>query len=157
MICPRLLVLILLAVSLPAFAQQQTPETPSKPAGPSDLGVRVEKNPAAGQQPVAASVPEHRFWDKTNVLLFAGVTGARYFDYGSTIWMRHRGVDEWLLTNDIVDNHAAFAAIEFAGAAASVGISYAFHKTGHHKLERWTSVVHIGVATGGAIRNFTLP
>ncbi|HVP42582.1 MAG TPA: hypothetical protein VMS96_04080 [Terriglobales bacterium] len=135
----RSLVLIaaMFAFSLPAFAQQpQAPDAPS-----------------AAKKPPAS----HRFWDKTNVLLFAGVTGARYLDYGSTIWMRNRGVDEWLLSNDIVDNHAAFAAIEFAGAAASVGISYALHKTGHHTLERVVSVVHIGVATGGAIRNFTLP
>ncbi len=128
------LVLVTLAASLPALAQ--IPDSPSR---------AVQRAPA------------HRFWDKKNVLLFAGVTGARFFDYGSTIWMRHRGVDEWLLTNDIVDNHAAFAAIELAGAAASVGASYALHRTGHHKLERVVSMVHIGVATGGAIRNFTLP
>jgi len=135
----RLLVVFLLpfALCLGAFAQQ-LPDAPSSQA----------KKPAPA---------EHRFWDKTNVLLFAGVAGARYLDYGSTIWMRHRGVSEWLLTNDIVDNHAAFAVIEAAGTAASIGISYAFHRTGHHKLERAVSIVHIGVATGGAIRNFTLP
>ena len=99
----------------------------------------------------------HRFWDKTNVLLFAGVAGARALDGASTVYMRNRGVNEWLLTNDIVDNHAAFAVIEAAGTAASYALSYAFHKTGHHTLERVTSVIHIGVATGGAIRNFTLP
>ena len=134
----RLLVLILvtLAASVPALAQ--TPDAPSSAPKPKPMET-------------------HRFWDKTNLLLFGGVVGARYFDYGSTIWMRNRGVNEWLLTNEIVDNHAAFAAIEFAGAAASVGISYAFHRTGHHKIERAVSIVHIGVATGGAIRNFTLP
>ena len=137
----RLLALILAmsAASVSAFAQ--APDAPSSTPRPAP-------KPAA---------PVHRFWDKPNILLFAGVTGARYLDYGSTIYMRNRGVNEWLLTNEIVDNHAAFAAIEAAGVAASVGISYAFHKTGHHKLERWVSVVHIGVATGGAIRNFTLP
>ncbi len=143
----RLLVLCLLPFSfcLPTRAQEQQPDAPSATR-------------AAAQEKQSAPVgSEHRFWDKTNILLFAGVTGARFFDYGSTIWMRHRGVHEWLLTDEIVDNHAAFALIEVGGAAASVGLSYAFHKTGHHKLERAVSIIHIGVATGGAIRNFTLP
>lgn len=137
---PFALFLLPFAFCLCALAQQEPPDAPS----------------AARQQTAKAEVPTHRFWDKTNVLLFAGVTGARFLDYASTIGMRNRGVHEWLLTDEIVDNHAAFALIEVGGAAASVGLSYAFHKTGHHKLERAVSIIHIGVATGGAIRNFTL-
>src|SRR5437016_11493621 len=57
------------------------------------------------------------------------------------------------LTNEIVDNHAAFAAIEAAGTGVSIGASYLFHHYGHHKLERWTSMVHFGLATSGAVRN----
>jgi hypothetical protein len=42
-------------------------------------------------------------------------------------------------------------AINFAGeTAGSIGLSYLFHKTGHHKLERLTSFVNIG-ASGGAV------
>jgi hypothetical protein len=70
--------------------------------------------------------------------------------------MRHRGRDEILLSNDVVDNRAGFAAIEAAGTAASIGTSYLFHRSGHHKLERWTSYIHIGVGIGGAIRNYSL-
>lgn len=70
--------------------------------------------------------------------------------------MRRRGVQEILLSNDVVDNHAAFAAIEAAGTATSIGASFLFHRYGHHKLERWTSFVHIGVTTGGAVRNYCL-
>ena len=40
--------------------------------------------------------------------------------------------------------------------ALSVGASYVLHRTGHHKLERWVSIVHIGVGTGGAVRNYCL-
>ncbi len=144
----RLLALFLLpfVLCLGALAQQEPPDAPS-----ATRAAVQQKQPEP-----AKAVPVHRFWDKTNILLFAGVTGARFLDYASTLGMRNRGVDEWLLTNDIVDNHAAFALIEVGGAAASVGLSYAFHKTGHHKLERAVSIIHIGVATGGAIRNFTL-
>lgn len=148
---------MLLTLALPVFAQEKEKELPSAPSATVAQASQDTQATDASKPAEKKSGDEHKFWDKTNILLFSGVTGARFLDYGSTIWMRHRGVDEWLLTNDIVDNHAAFAFIELGGAAASVGISYAFHKTGHHKLERAVSIIHIGVATGGAIRNFTLP
>lgn len=88
--------------------------------------------------------------------MFAGIGAARTLDYFSTLNMRRRGRQEILLSNDVVDNHAAFATIEAAGAGASVGASYLFHRYGHHKLERWASFVHIGVTTVGAVRNYCL-
>ena len=70
--------------------------------------------------------------------------------------MRRRGREEILLTNEVVDNKPAFVAIEAAGALTSVGISYLFHRSNHHKLERWVSYLHIGATTVGAIRNYSL-
>lgn len=99
---------------------------------------------------------EHHFWDKENDLLFAGVAASRTLDFFSTLNMRRRGRQEIFLTNDAVDNHASFAAIEAAATGVSIGASYLFHRYGHHKLERWTSVVHIGLATTGAVRNYSL-
>ena len=81
---------------------------------------------------------------------------ARTFDYFSTLNLRRRGDQEILLTNEIVDNHAAFAAIEAAGTGVWIGASYLFHHYGHHKLERWTSIVHFGLTTSGAVRNYCL-
>ena len=108
-----------------------------------------------GSIPAKASA-EHRFWDGTNGWLFAGTGAARTLDYFSTLNMRRRGRQEILLTNDAVDNHAAFVTIEAAGTGVSIGAAYLFHRTGHHKLERWTSIVHISVATTGAVRNYCL-
>jgi hypothetical protein len=99
---------------------------------------------------------EHQFWDKENDWLFAGVGASRTLDYFSTLNMRRRGRQEILLTNDVVDNHAAFATIEAAATGVSIGASYLFHRYDHHKLERWTSIIHIGVATTGAVRNYCL-
>ncbi|HMI50856.1 MAG TPA: hypothetical protein VK525_05040 [Candidatus Saccharimonadales bacterium] len=99
---------------------------------------------------------EHSFWDTENALLFTGVGASRTLDYFSTLNMRRRGRQEIFLTNDAVDNHAAFAAIEAAGTGVSMAASYLFHRYGHHKLERWTSIIHIGVATTGAVRNYSL-
>jgi hypothetical protein len=98
----------------------------------------------------------HEFWDKTNVGLFAGVAASRMMDYASTQYFRRRGVNEALLTNRIVDNKSLFIGIELSGTAASMGIAYLFHMTGRHKLERWTSAVHIGVTTFGFARNYMI-
>lgn len=108
------------------------------------------------QSPPARKESPHRFWDATNAALFTGVAGARALDYASTRDMRSRGVNEVLLSNSIVDNRPLFVGIEAAGTALSIGVSYLFHRTGHHKLERWVSIVHIGVGVGGSIRNFNL-
>ncbi len=100
--------------------------------------------------------PPHRFWDKQNKWLFAGVTASRFYDFASTKNFRSRGREEILLTNEVVDNTPAFVAVELGGAAVSVGLSYLLHRKGHHKLERWVSYLHIGVTTFGASRNFLL-
>ena len=141
----QLLLVVLLSASRVA-AQEPGAQAPRE----SDVASPVRQNPTGSR------LPEHRFWDKENRWLFAGVGAARALDYSSTLNMRRRGRQEILLSNDVVDNHAAFATIEAAGAGASVGASYLFHRYGHHKLERWTSFVHIGVTTAGAVRNYCL-
>ena len=102
------------------------------------------------------SSAEHPFWDRRNGLLFAAVGASRTLDYFSTLNMRHRGNQEIFLNNDVVDNHPAFAVIEAAATAVSVGASYLFHRYHHHRLERWTSIVHASLATSGAVRNYCL-
>jgi hypothetical protein len=130
------------------FAQEPAPAANTNPA----TSVPAAPRP----RPEATSKHGHRFWDKTNDWLFAGVGASRTLDYFSTLNLRRRGRQEILITNDAVDNHAAFAVIEAAGTGVSIGASYLFHRYGHHKLERWTSIVHIGLATTGAVRNYSL-
>jgi len=77
-------------------------------------------------------------------------------DYASTRNFQARGRTEALIPDDVVNNSAGFAALEAAGAATSVGISYILHRTGHHKLERWMSIGHICVAGFGDVRNYSL-
>ena len=127
----------------------QTPAG-SPPAAGSEAAKLVPQRQGNGTQ------AKHRFWDKDNDWLFAGVGAARTLDYFSTLNMRRRGRQEILLTNEVVDNHAAFAVIEAAGTGTSIGASWLFHRYGHHTLERWTSYVHIGLATTGAVRNYCL-
>jgi hypothetical protein len=132
---------------MPLYAQE-----PSRPTA-DDTGRQAGRT-----QSSKTTIPpiEHRFWDKENDVLFTGVAASRTLDYFSTLNMRRRGRQEIFLTNDAVDNHAGFAAIEAAATGVSIGASYLFHRYGHHKLERWTSIIHIGLATTGAVRNYSL-
>lgn len=132
-------------------------------AGAQEARKRDPPPASAAKEPTATSKPQkevalqpHRFWDKENGWLFAGVGAARTLDYFSTLNMRRRGRQEIFLTNDVVDNHAAFATVEAATAGVSIGASYLFHRYGHHKLERWASFIHIGLTTTGAVRNYCL-
>jgi hypothetical protein len=110
--------------------------------------------PSAANQ--TAELPSHRFWDKTNILLFSGIAVFRGLDYASTRNMQARGREEILLPDDVVNNSAGFAAVEAGGTLTSVGISYILHRYGHHKLERWMSIGHIGVTGFGVARNYSL-
>lgn len=80
----------------------------------------------------------------------------RALDYASTRNMQRRGREEILLPDDVVNNSAGFAALEAAGTVTSIGLSYWMHRTRHHKLERWVSIVHIGVTGFGDVRNYSL-
>ncbi len=100
--------------------------------------------------------PPHRFWDRTNILLFSGIAVFRGLDYASTRNFMARGREEILLPDDVVDNSAGFASLEAAATATSVGLSYWMHRTNHHKIERWISIVHISVTAFGDVRNYAL-
>ena len=104
----------------------------------------------------AVPAPQHQFWDRSNLLLFSGVAAFRGLDYASTRNMQARGREEILLPDDVVNNAAGFASLETAATLASVGISYIFHRTRHHKLERWLSIGHISVTGFGVGRNYSL-
>lgn len=143
-----LLLLIILAAVITARAQESANQEP-----PSSVAREAS---AVGRQQKKDGLQPHRFWDPENDWLFAGVSGARALDYSSTLNMRRRGRQEIFLTNDVVDNHSAFATVEAATTGVFIGASYLFHHYGHHKLERWTSFVHIGLATTGAVRNYCL-
>jgi hypothetical protein len=138
------LMLAVLLASSTGILAQENPGTPTTP-------------PATAKAPASVKPQStHKFWDKENDLLFAGVGAARMLDYASTRHFRNQGDNEWLLTNSIVDNRPLFVGIELAGTAASIGVSYLFHRTGHHTLERWVSIGHIGIGVGGSIHNYSL-
>ena len=114
------------------------------------------KRPATAAIPPNKDHPEHRFWDRTNLELFTGVVAVRALDFTSTQHFRELGNREVLFSNAIVDNKPLFATLEVAGITASIGLSYLLHRKGHHRAERWVSIVHIGVAMVGDAHNYSL-
>jgi hypothetical protein len=145
--------LIFFLLGRSAFTQA-VPTDPIKSTGTS---LELPTDRAHSDAPKSRSLPgDHAFWDRTNLLLFSGVALFRGMDYASTRNFQARGRKEVLLPQDVVNNFAAFAGVEAAGAATSVGISYLFHRTGHHKMERWLSISHISVAAVGVGWNYSL-
>jgi hypothetical protein len=142
------IVVVLTVFSRAALGQESTAPKVDAPVGGDPLISSKLIAPLPGKT--------HRFWDEENDWLFAGVGASRTLDYFSTLNMRRRGRQEILLTNDVVDNHAAFAAIEASATGGSIGAGYLFHRYEHHNMERWTSIAHIGLATTGSVRNYCL-
>jgi len=139
---------LLLAACL-LVAQAPAAQQPPQPS-PSQVSTTASLPDAPSQK------PPHAFWDRTNFLLFSGVAVFRGLDYASTRNFLARGREEVLIPDDIVNNSAAFASLEAAGALTSVGLSYLLHRTNHHKLERWLSIGHIAVTGFGVVRNYSL-
>jgi hypothetical protein len=138
------ILVICVSITIPAQAQEPASQTQGPAAAPTPVPDAPSKT-----QP-------HRFWDRTNILLFSGVAVFRGLDYASTRNFQARGRGEILIPDDVVNNSAGFAALEAAGTMASVGISYLLHRTNHHKLERWMSIGHIVVTGVGVVSNYSL-
>jgi hypothetical protein len=104
--------------------------------------------PAAAFVPVIeqpqASTP-HRFWDRENRILFAATGALAAADFCTTRANLASGGKELNPVARVFAGSTPALATNFALETAGVmGISYVFHKTGHHRLERLTSFVDIG-------------
>lgn len=93
-------------------------------------------------------VPNHRFWDKQNQLLFATVAALSAADFAVTRANLQNGGKELNPLTRLFSGSTAGLAVNFAGETAGiVGISYYLHKTGHHRLERIAPLVNIGASS----------
>ncbi len=92
---------------------------------------------------------KHAFWDRENSLLFAGVGAAATADFFTTRANLASGGKELNPITRIMSGSTPGLAANFALEASGVmAISYLFHRTGHHELERLTSVLNIGGSVG---------
>jgi hypothetical protein len=92
-----------------------------------------------------AEAPSHRFWDRENSVLFATNAAFCTADFVVTRNNLRNGGQELNPFTRVFAGSTAGLAMNFAGEAVGVvGVSYLFHKTGHHKLERAVSLLNIG-------------
>ena len=121
------------------------------PAAPQPVPSAIEPvrpAPVAPVQPafigVSGDVP-HRFMDRENKLLFTAVAASAAADFFVTRANLANGGQELNpLVRAFGTSTPALAANFGIETAGVVGMSYMFHRTGHHKLERLTSFVDAG-------------
>jgi hypothetical protein len=94
--------------------------------------------------PTRNARPAHSFWDRQNRILFAvdgALAGADFYTTRRNLGQNGKELNP--VANLFASNAPALASNFALETGGVIGISYLFHKTGHHKLERFTSYVNI--------------
>jgi hypothetical protein len=137
-------VLIVSATLCPA-SHAQAPFTPTDPDAPSPF---VEAQRPASNPPAIAS-SEHKFWDKPNCALLFAAAALNGADFAVTRANLQSGGQELNPVVRMFGTSTPGLATNFIGETVGVvSLSYFFHRTGHHKLERAVSLVNIGSSAG---------
>jgi hypothetical protein len=90
---------------------------------------------------------QHHFWDRENSMLFAASAAFGAADFVVTRDNLRSGGQELNPVTRVFSGSTAGLAMNFAGETVGVvGLSYFFHKTGHHRLERAVSMLNIGAS-----------
>ena len=145
--CSRTSARICRALSLALLAQSGVLLAQSSSFGPSSSTGAVEAlRPApVSYVGVPSEARSHRFWDSKHRALFASTAALSAGDFFITRSNLQAGGREFNPVTRVFGSGTPGLAVNFSLETASViGASYIFHKTGHHKLERITSLVNIG-------------
>jgi hypothetical protein len=152
---PRNLILTLLVfLALPAFGMAQEissarlqPASTEMDAPESGMAVPIA-SPIAMPFETTSTRPapvQHRFWDRENAFLFATSAAFSVADFVITRDNLRGGGQELNPVTKVFSGSTAGLAVNFAGEnAGAMALSYVFHKTGHHRMERLVSAVNIG-------------
>jgi hypothetical protein len=134
--------LVSAVLSSPSFAAEPYPDAPSTSSpGVSASPVVMSPSPRAEVS--------HKFWDKGNYALFAASAAFSAADFAVTRANLQSGGQEMNPLVRVFGRSTPGLAMNFVGETAGViGISYLFHKTSHHKLERAVSLVNIAGSAG---------
>lgn len=149
--------LLAAAAASPGLADPtDTGRLPSEPTytadapGESSLAANPASMPPMAIAPaiVQPKAPDsHRFWDSENRALFAIVGAFAAADFCATRANLAKGGQELNPVTRVLSGSTPGLAANFALETGSVvAISYMFHRTGHHKLERIASLVNISTS-----------
>ena len=102
---------------------------------------------------------EHKFFDRENKIAFGALAGLIAVDAYATQRLTNSGVAReanpvWRpMVRQGWQGQMAASALGFS---AALGVSYSFHKTGHHKLERWANWLAVGLEAGVDANNLSI-
>jgi len=137
----RRLTLLLILIQ-PAWLCAQRSAFGANPEAPSAEPVKPGVVSQSEVQP--ETVKPHRFWDGKNRVLFGSVAALGVADFFVTRANLSMGGRELNPTARIWGRSNAGLAVNFSlETGAIIGASYLFHRKGHHKIERVTSLVNI--------------
>lgn len=140
------MVLAAFAVCSDSLAQGPDADAPAPAAVP--VAPIMAKSPSV--------MPEHKFWDTENRALFLTAAALNGADFAVTRANLQSGGKELNPIVRIFGHSTPGLALNFAGETAGVlSVSYFFHKTGHHRLERAVSAVNIGASAGAVAYGLT--
>jgi hypothetical protein len=128
-----------IVLCLPLVAQGPVPDAPA-PAAPPATALFIAATRSATQ---------HSFWDKKNSALFFASAAMNGADFAVTRANLQNGGEELNPVVRLFGRGTRGLAMNFAGETAGIiSLSYFFHKTGHHKLERAAPLVNLGASAG---------
>jgi hypothetical protein len=132
--------LLFLSVGAPALAQQASLALLQPKA--------IEAAFVRPVEPVTLpEAPSHKFWDRKNGVLFAATAALSTADFIATRNNLQNGGRELNPVSRVFAGSTAGLAVNFAGETVGViGVSYLFHKSGHHKLERAVTILNLGAS-----------
>lgn len=140
------LILLVSAAVSPALQAQDLLASSPPPDSPTPF---VAPAPPITTTPARLTPEQHKFWDKPNCALLFTAAVLNGVDFAVTRANLQSGGQELNPVVRMFGRSDAGLAVNFVGeTAAVIGLSYFFHKTGHHKLERAVSLVNIGSSTG---------
>jgi hypothetical protein len=107
--------------------------------------------PAPAPMMISQALPEapshHKFWDRENRVLFAMTAAGSAADFAVTYSNLQNGGRELNPVTRIFSGSTVGLTANFVGQTGGViGLSYFFHQTGHHKLERLTPLLNFGAS-----------
>ena len=113
----------------------------------------------SAQELTLPDAPSHKFFDRQNKIAFTSLAALVATDAVMTQRLTSSGVAHeanplWrpLVKQGWPGEMAASA----LGYSAALGVAYTFHKTGHHKMERWANWTTVAVQAGNVAHSFSV-
>jgi hypothetical protein len=114
---------------------------------------------ASAQELRLPDAPSHKFFDRQNTAAFASLGALVAADAVLTQRLINSGTAHEanpLWRPMVKQGWAGEMAASALGYSAALGMAYTFHKTGHHKMERWANWMTVAIEAGNVGHNVSV-